>query len=104
MEASEARSTGLPPAGWYPDPDDPKAAQRYWDGELWTEARAPYAEPPGSDGVAVALGYLTSWIPFIGLAFGAYLLGRRNPHGKWVLGASLVFTLGVMAIGIADDS
>lgn len=26
----------LPPPGWYPDPTDPRA-QRYWDGQSWTE-------------------------------------------------------------------
>lgn len=25
------------PAGWYPDPDDNGASQRYWDGDKWTE-------------------------------------------------------------------
>ena len=29
----------LPPAGWYPDPDN-AAQMRWWDGEHWTEARA----------------------------------------------------------------
>jgi hypothetical protein len=30
--------------GWYPDPEDP-AAQRFWDGARWTEARAPIPPP-----------------------------------------------------------
>ena len=28
------------PAGWYADPDD-AGQQRYWDGQVWTEHRAP---------------------------------------------------------------
>jgi hypothetical protein len=28
-------------AGWYPDPDNPTAARRYWDGGRWTDSRAP---------------------------------------------------------------
>jgi hypothetical protein len=40
---------GLPmttpgPAGWYDDPDNPKA-QRYWDGQDWT-APKPVRQPP----------------------------------------------------------
>ena len=33
--------TALPPAGWYPDPAGGQpGAQRYWDGQAWTEHRA----------------------------------------------------------------
>ena len=40
-----------PPAGWYPDPNDPENLTRYWDGRRWTEftgprSQAPPAEPP----------------------------------------------------------
>ena len=41
----------LPPANWYPDPEDP-AQQRYWDGTQWTEHRAPAA----TSGPAAASG------------------------------------------------
>lgn len=36
-----------PPAGWYPDPQNP-AQQRYWDGTAWSEATqpAPFTAPP----------------------------------------------------------
>ena len=35
-----------PPAGWHPDPDDPNQ-WRYWDGERWTDQRAPrFQQPP----------------------------------------------------------
>ena len=40
------------PAGWYPDPDG-SDGQRYWDGNSWTEHRAPAAEPPAEEPTAV---------------------------------------------------
>ena len=58
----------LPPAGWYPDPDDPESTQRYWDGERWTDSYAPVgtplvdpSDPPRSLGTlqAVAVAGLT---------------------------------------------
>lgn len=33
------------PAGWYPDPDADDGSQRWWDGDNWTEHRAPAAAP-----------------------------------------------------------
>ena len=33
-------STPLPPPGWHVDPQDP-SQWRYWDGQQWTEHRAP---------------------------------------------------------------
>ena len=36
----------LPAAGWYPDPEQP-GQQRYWDGQQWTEHRAPLEGGPG---------------------------------------------------------
>jgi Domain of unknown function (DUF4328)/Protein of unknown function (DUF2510) len=35
-------ATGLPPANWYPDPQDP-ARVRYWDGTAWTAHSQPAA-------------------------------------------------------------
>lgn len=40
-----ADGTGVPPAGWFPDPGDP-TSRRYWDGRAWTEQRAPGFTPP----------------------------------------------------------
>lgn len=37
------------PAGWYPDPDG-SGGQRYWDGNSWTDHRAPAADPPADEG------------------------------------------------------
>ena len=33
--------TAPPNAGWLPDPDNPSAARRYWDGGQWTVSPAP---------------------------------------------------------------
>jgi hypothetical protein len=38
-----------PPPGWYPDPDTP-GQQRYWDGQAWTDHRAPGSVPPLATG------------------------------------------------------
>ncbi|MFD6397643.1 DUF2510 domain-containing protein [Nocardia sp. NPDC060249] len=31
--------------GWYPDPRDPTASHRWWDGARWTEALLPQPAP-----------------------------------------------------------
>jgi hypothetical protein len=63
----------LPPAGWYPDPDDPESTQRYWDGERWTDSYAPVgtplvdpADPPRELGPA-------QWVAVAGLTLVAVL-------------------------------
>src|SRR5690554_5107130 len=35
LMANEPAATGLPPAGWHPDPHDPSRL-RWWDGTEWT--------------------------------------------------------------------
>jgi hypothetical protein len=35
------------PAGWYPDPQVERQ-RRYWDGQKWTERRAPVVIPRSS--------------------------------------------------------
>lgn len=57
----------LPPADWYPDPEDP-AQQRYWDGAQWTEHRAPAAAP--ADPSAPAAPYGSSGGAAAGPAWG----------------------------------
>lgn len=48
MSSSNA---GPPAAGWYPDPQQP-GQQRYWDGNAWTEHRAPSAPSEQSGSAA----------------------------------------------------
>lgn len=38
--ASEAEAAALPPADWYPDPED-STRQRYWGGQSWTDHYHP---------------------------------------------------------------
>ncbi len=45
----------VPPAGWYPDPED-NAQFRYWDGGRWTEHRAPRTGPAAQAGPAPVPG------------------------------------------------
>jgi hypothetical protein len=42
-------TTPTTPAGWYPDPDG-SGGQRYWDGTIWTEHRAPAVAPQEPSG------------------------------------------------------
>ena len=55
---SDPGAGALPPADWYPDPDD--AAQwRYWDGAAWTDHYAPRATTNGVASTSVPSGLAT---------------------------------------------
>lgn len=67
------------PAGWYDDPEQP-GQQRYWDGNAWTEQRAPGAAtappaPPMAPPVAAPpkKGNKALWI-ILGILGGFFLL------------------------------
>jgi hypothetical protein len=65
---SESGSTApAAAAGWYPDPEQAESL-RYWDGERWTEQRAPAApvDPTSSLGPRVVLAMLGGAIAVIG--------------------------------------
>jgi hypothetical protein len=48
--------SGTVPSGWYPDPDG-KPADRYWDGDAWTEQTRPATAPrPAATVTRVAAG------------------------------------------------
>jgi len=69
----------LPPAGWYPDPDD-AALQRYWDGEQWTGDRTPATPAPAAaTGEQAATGDLaaTGGMP----PPAAWYADPENPQG-----------------------
>ncbi|HEY0247172.1 MAG TPA: PrsW family glutamic-type intramembrane protease [Gryllotalpicola sp.] len=41
---TDAPDTALPPAGWYPDPQDPGGGMRWWGGQGWTGHTAAVIE------------------------------------------------------------
>jgi hypothetical protein len=47
-------ASGRVPSGWYPDPDG-KPADRYWDGDAWTEQTRPATAPRPAATVTRAL-------------------------------------------------
>ena len=68
-----ATGGGQTPPGWYRDPHG--AGQRYWDGQQWTEQRAPapqqqpmYQPPPKKSGGG------TVWKVMLGVFLGGCLL------------------------------
>jgi hypothetical protein len=61
------------PAGWYPDPDQEQTV-RYWDGQIWTEQRAP-ASPAEKQSVEKLAGTL---IAVAGI--GAVIIGLFLPY------------------------
>jgi nitrate reductase gamma subunit len=75
------RQTEPPPAGYYPDPQNP-AVERWWDGTAWAESPempavnvAPVVEepvgPPRNNQFAMASLVLSiSWVFFVGSILG----------------------------------
>jgi hypothetical protein len=43
--SSELSASTLPPAGWYPDPENP-GNDRWWDGSAWSDYRRPDGAVP----------------------------------------------------------
>jgi hypothetical protein len=100
-------ATGMPPAAWYADPENPEG-MRYWDGGRWTEHRTDYlaapAPKPVSDGL-VAAGYIFSFlIPVVGVVIGVIVMGRKNSNGRWILALSLLFMAAFVAVGGLTDT
>jgi Protein of unknown function (DUF2510) len=105
-DAEAAADTGLPPAAWYVDPENPEG-MRYWDGANWTENRTDYVaappKKPASEGM-VAAGYITAFLfPLIGVVIGVMLMGRDNRHGRWILAISALLMLGFLLLGNLGD-
>ena len=103
--ASPSSETGLPPAAWYADPENP-AGMRYWDGGRWTEDRTDYRATPPKKAVGegmVAVGYITAFLfPIVGVVIGIIVMNRGNNHGRWILGLALLFIAVFLVIGNVD--
>jgi len=64
------------PAGWYPDPEN-SGQQRYWDGNAWTENRAPGTTAPSTGTVAVKKPvYKQTWFIVIAVLIGLGVIGN----------------------------
>lgn len=96
------------PAGWYPDPTQVDI-QRYWDGEHWTNQRAPApaaaASPPanvGNDRIRRNLGLMLIGLLGLGL-FLVGTAGEDDPTGPGPSEtAELIGTVGLllMVVGL----
>ena len=80
------------PAGWYPDTEVP-GGQRYWDGNAWTENRAPgistappatgHAAPTAASAVATKKPVFKRWYTWVGIAVVVIIIGSAlAPKGS----------------------
>jgi uncharacterized protein DUF4190/uncharacterized protein DUF2510 len=107
----------LPPAGYYPDPDQPRV-QRWWDGHAWAlpptgtvrTAPPPIVPTPAAVTNQYAIASLVlsiSWIFFIGSVLGV-ILGHvamaqiRASEGREIGRGSAMIGLIVGYVGIAS--
>lgn len=96
---------GSAPAGWYPDG---RGNQRWWDGERWTEQRAPEQparEPDSKRNFTrvwkVTLGAVLMLLAVIG-AFTTItrLMNSAGPVDGYEAAGSLAFPVAVAALGL----
>jgi uncharacterized protein len=123
MERPEAPIPPSAPAGWYSDPDG-SGRRRYWDGERWTDALAPYesaggrgdastptpavpggATSPESQRTWALAAHLSALLAvFIGLPFVGplivYLVKREDPYVRRHAAEALNFNLSVTIYAI----
>lgn len=90
-------------SGWYPDPEDAKR-QRYWDGQKWTDRRAPLSgvHPPSPQPASTsAWNSSTRTVTTNGLAVASMVMGIAWLY--WV-GSASALVLGYMARRQIDAS
>jgi len=84
------------PAGWHPDPHDPSQL-RYWDGQGWTEHRAPAQQPPATPTAPTTAGMAPAGL--------TTPLQPSQPKGSkrtvWLVLGGVALLVGGCAIGAA---
>lgn len=96
-------ASGLPPAAWYDDPENP-SGMRYWDGSEWTEHKTNYRVAPpkkktAGEGMVIAGYVLAVMLPVVGVVLGLMLINRQSRHGRYVLGLSVLCFVGFFILG-----
>ncbi len=95
-----------PLRGWYDDPED-AGTVRYWDGNRWTESRAPVTTPDEKpekagfetvDGVGYVMAVL---FPLVGFIMGLVRL-NKSKQGVWIVVVSVLAFIIWLAIFTAD--
>lgn len=77
------------PAGWYPDPDQVQT-QRYWDGEAWTDQRAPLPPPAARTGVELSPRLVLGLVGAAAAAVGVFLPRVDSPTSLHITDNSLI--------------
>jgi Protein of unknown function (DUF2510) len=75
------------PPGWYPDPEQ-AATQRYWDGENWTEQRAPLSNDQTS-GLAISPQTIRRVVGAVVAVFLILYFTGRLDHALYPVGLNL---------------
>lgn len=86
----------MPPAGWYPDPEQ-AWTWRYWDGARWSDYRAPVAAPPGRNPYSLSVWFEESFATFKAVARRAGLLIAS----VWLVSSAL---FGVLVVVVFNSS
>lgn len=89
--------TGLPPAGWYDDPEYPDHL-RYWAGTAWSDHRAPKQATPAP--TASALSDIGSWL---GQTFELPIRRWKPIASLLAAGIGVIWLLTVALVEIWDD-
>ncbi|MEM7287079.1 MAG: DUF2510 domain-containing protein [Actinomycetota bacterium] len=89
--------TGLPPAGWYDDPEYPDHL-RYWAGTAWSEHRSPKQPTPAA--TASALSDLGTWL---GQTFELPVRRWRPVLALMAAGIVVIWLMTVVLVEVWDD-
>jgi hypothetical protein len=101
------------PAGWYPDPEQ-VATQRFWDGQAWTDQRAPLPASTPTATSALNVRLLTTIVGAIAAALGVFLPRVDSPTSLHIadnsvmatdviVGALVLFVAFSAVVGVIQD-